>query len=348
MLSMAASTGCATDLSGIADDPQPLGDASGDGTASDTGGAPGDDTATLDSNGPLPDGVVGDTFVGDTAGGDTAVTDTTIVDTAVAPDTKPPPSDVPTCDESACGSLPSGAKRVALVDRSVTCPAGFAPTDVVEVKGGDACACSCSGAPSGTTCPTVGTIPTWYSDASGCGTSGADLTAAGTGVCVNFGGGTLHPYFKAVAPGPPGGVCAAAKVTPDKAAITRQRRLCEPSGCAAAICGMPADCIETAAPCVAPYPNAHAVGSDLSVTCPGCSCAVTGTCIGTIDFWQNLGCTGPKTTVNADGACGTGATASVTSFKYNPKTIVGAGCGGTYATAPGTSTLAGQRNLCCK
>ena len=114
----ALAAGCSLDGAGTAQD-VPIGDSSVDTNL------PLPDLGTEAARDTTTDGVPVDTQPADSIvtadGADTAPD--AIVDTA--PET-------PTCDDSACGKPPSGMKRMALVDRSVTCPAGFTTTDVVE------------------------------------------------------------------------------------------------------------------------------------------------------------------------------------------------------------------------
>jgi hypothetical protein len=212
----------------------------------DTATADSSDTATPDGSGPdtaLPDTAVADTALPDTAVADTALPDTAVADTAVAdtalPDTAVADTAVadtaPTCDESACAVVPTSAQRVALVDRTSACPAGWTSTDVVQAKAGDGCACSCVLTTS-PTCPANVNMATSYSDTAGCGSTGAVIKPSGSGVCTNLGfSGNLRAYFSATPPGPAGGA-ATATVGTDPAAISRPRRLCVPpaGSCSAA------------------------------------------------------------------------------------------------------------------
>jgi hypothetical protein len=323
--------------SGVPDDTTVLDSGGGDTSVVDSGGG---DTTVVDSGGT-------DTTVVDSGGTDTTVADTT--DSAVPPDTTLPPDTADACVESACGALPSGAKRMALVDRTVACPAGFTSTDVVEAKPGDACACSA--ALTSPTCPGKGSIATWYSGGAGCGSSGTTITSSGTGACMGL-GGTLSNYFKATPPGPTGGGCPTT-VTPDKTVVSSAKRLCEATACAGAICGTSPflECVEGGGACGGAFPNAHTIGTDLSVTCPACSSALTsGTCTGTLDFYTGSGCTGTMTAYPVDGTCvAVTGSKSVATFTYTPSAVTGASCGApTYTKAPGTPVFTGTRNLCCR
>jgi hypothetical protein len=312
--SCAIAIGCSLDAAGTAGD---LTDAS----AGDV--AIGSDGAQLDS-----------IFVLD----DTAPEDTTPLDTA------------PPCDESTCGMPPTSAKRVALVDRSVACPAGFDSTDVVEETSGDGCGCSCSiaAAPS---CPAAGGIATSYGDSPACATAGPTLIAVDSSTCSSFGSGsTLPGYVRATPPGPVGGACGPSPSTKD---VSRPRRICEPRAgtCAEPICRSPfVECIEIAGSCPSSFPTARRIGTSASVSCPACTCALSATCTGTFTLYDK-GCTGSiSASIRADGTCiampGAG-TSGYSDFKYVPNTPT-ASCAASYASSPGTRTFVGERNLCCK
>jgi hypothetical protein len=331
-LLFAIASGCALDRAGTAGDEE-LFDADGIETTLFAETSSGEDSTAIDSGAEQVDAVAPDTR-------DSAASDT---------------SDTSTCNESACGALPTSAtKRVALVDRTIACPAGFKATDIVEAKGeGDGCVCGCSSAPPA--CPGYGSIATYYSSGAGCGSTGATLYSVGTSVCstTGTGGVVLANNFKATAPAPVGGACGG-KPSTDGSAVARPRRICEPNAgtCAAPICGTPfLECIEVTGACPAPFNNPRTIGTNVVVSgCPACTCSLSGaTCTGTISF-SGTACTGTATTLPVDGSCvavpsGTG---TFTNFKYTPNAVMGATCTPSYTTAPGTRTFISQRNLCCR
>jgi len=315
--------------------------ATASGCAFERAGTAGDDNefiATADTSVPPTDTYVelDDTFSPDTELAETA-------------DTKP--ADGSTCNESVCGKLPTTTtKRVALVDRSVACPPGFKSTDLLEAKDGMACSCSCNlnAAP---VCPGAGALTTATS--MDCTTAGPTLGSAGSNLCSTIvGGAAIANGFKATAPPPLGGACGAMPKT-DTTAVTRQRRLCEPNAgtCAAPICaGSPfLECIEHAGACPAEFPSPRVVGTSASVTCPSCTCTMSATCTGKISFFATA-CTGTATTFAVDGTCNmvTGGPGTYPNFKYVPNAPTAAICNASFASAPGTRTVLGQRNLCCK
>src|SRR5205085_10975704 len=121
---------------------------------------------------------------------------------------------------------PAAAKRIAIVDRTTACPTGFKQTDVLEVKPGDVCGCSCG--MTVPTCPGAGEVKTFYSNMSTtCGTTGVSFYPTGAGTCTNFTGGVgLGNYFKATPLNPPtGGFCSAMPTVADKASMSNPRRL---------------------------------------------------------------------------------------------------------------------------
>jgi len=332
----AASQGCGFDTSGAASDFD-LGDG-GEDTFLPFDAGSGDTHFTLDTG-----------AGGDAIGGDTIVTDAAI-DTITPPTHTGPES--PTCDTTACGTPPAGAKRLALVDRSVACPADFKQTDVVEAKSGDACGCGCTLGPA-PTCAAKVDIATYFSDDGSCGMTGTTLRPTARGACVSLGfTGTLHADFSATLPPPVGGACAKTP-TSDASKITAPKRICEPmaGACFGDVCGGAFDeCFESAGPCPADYPTAHKIGGSLTVTCPACDCGVdVGTCTGSLDFFSGPGCTGTKNTLAANGACvPVGGAKSVQSYDYVPGAPTGAGCTPSFDTDPGTPSIAGARNLCCR
>jgi hypothetical protein len=296
-----------------------------------------DDTATIDSGAPP---------VIDSAKPDTAPPP----DTA-KPDTAPPPDTGPPCDETSCGANPTGAKRIGLGDRLIACPPGFVTTDIMEVRDGDACTCTCATTvpPS---CPGTGSIPTWYSDGTAtCATAAASVTSVGNTLCSSTGGpGMLHKYFRATPIPPMAGTCAT-NVFADKSAASRPRRMCEAAACAAPICtGTPwIECIE-AATCGGAFPTQHLVGTDVGVTCPTCGCDTTGTCSATMTFYANGDCTGGTSSVLVNDACGTvpaGGPPTVNSFRY-AAVLSSSACSPAYMKSKGAPVITGQRSLCCR
>jgi len=287
----------------------------------------------------------GDSFVADTFAADTFVSDTFVPPDTLVADTVVADA----CTEASCGTMPAGAKRVALIDRAFACPPGFKATDVLEGTGGNGCTCSC-GLTGGGTCPATGALTTAYGDSGSCPTPGATLYPAGSGTCTALGfSGALHTSFKATPPAPYGGSCAPTPTT-DKSAVTRPRRLCEPLAgtCAGPICGSSfTECIEYAGACPSAFPNARPVGTDAVVTCPACICSVSTTCSGTISFFSGNGCGGSATKLTVDGTCVSSATDTVGSYQYVPDPAKSV-CKPSFSAAAGTRTLIGQKNLCCR
>lgn len=329
------------------------------------------DTVIGDSGNVVEDSTMPDTTSEDTTSEDMTIDDSTpppdsadtsppsdTDDTMPPPDTAAPPDTGPTCSEAACGALPAGARRIALVDRTTACPTGFKQTDILEMKAGDACGCTCG--LTKPTCPTNGTVNTYYSEVtSTCVWTGTSLDPDGPG-CHGLGGGggggvDLGNYFKATPLPPSGGSCAAAPTTADKAALSNPRRICEPmTGCAGDICGGATgftECVEGLATCGGAFPNARVVGTDVAVTCPACNCTLNaGKCAGTITFYGMSGCAGSGFDLAADDTCvavPNTAPSTVSSFKYRA-TSTGAGCTQSFTTSPGTRTITGERRLCCR
>lgn len=331
LVSAALTVGGCLDAAGSSDQPGDLGDAT--------------DDASGDALFPPDDGG-GDSNAADTAA-EGAADSGVAVDTAT-PDV--PVDDSPPCDESKCGAVPTGAKHVGLVDRSVPCPAGWTQTDVVEANGADGCSCSCAvGAKP--TCPGNGAIATAYGGSAACGSTGLTLTSTATDACGNLGvTGSTDKFFKGTAPAPIGGTCTATPKT-DKPAVQRNRRLCEPKAgsCQAPICSTPfVECVEVAGACPAGFPNARTVGTDFTLSCPTCTCGLSASCSGTLTLYKDNDCKGPTTTLTVDGTC-VPATDGVTvsSFKYKPSPAT-TSCAPSFTTAAGARTFVLPRQLCCK
>lgn len=346
VVSVSLALGCSLESSGSASD-DPFADA-----GVDTNPIFGGDSSNVDAGAdtrPIIEGGSDTTPPPDT----TPSPDTTPTpDTTPLPDTLDTAPETPLCDVTACASPPSGAKRMALVDRATACPSGFKSSDVVETKSGDACTCSCG--MTSPTCPGNGDIATSYSSDASCGTTGATLHSSGSGACNSLGGGGSFggSHFGATALGPTGGSCSA-KPAKDVAAITKPMRLCElQTGCMGDVCGAPFDeCVETSGACPSGYGAPHQIGASLDVTCPACDCTLaSGTCSGTIDFFSNGSCGGTKTTFAVDGSCPSvpGGTGTLWSFKYTPNPVSGASCGPSFTSDPGTPSLGGTRTLCCR
>lgn len=324
--------GCGLDAAGLAAD-ESLGD---DATGTDT-------AIAVDSR--------VDTFVEDTGAPD--VEDTSLVDDGVdtAVDTAVDTPPVDACTESACGSpLPTGAKRMALVDRAIACPAGFKSTDVYEATSGNGCGCSCA-TTTQPTCPATGGLVTAYGDGGSCGSAGLTLSPLGSGTCTALGtSGTTHTNFKGTAPPGYGGTCSTTPVV-DKNAVARPRRLCEPlpGTCAGPMCGAPFDeCIEWGGTCPTNFPNARTIGNDVTLSCPYCGCSVTPICTGQLTLFGGTTCTGTAVTkVAVNNTCVSSAVGSVGSYQYVPD-AAGSTCSPTFNYAAGTRTMVVQRNLCCR
>ncbi len=349
-LSMA---GCLGTQGSYADEPTGLDSAPVETSSGDDGGVDGSPTDTSTGS---------DTGAGtDTSTETSTSSDTGVDDTAPPTDSTPPPDTTPVdtgdtgCDESKCGALPTGAKRIAIVDRTVACPAGWTSTDVVDGSGADACACSCAVGVK-PTCAGTGSISTGYGSTSACSSTGGTVYSPAADVCGSFGGSvSIFDYFLGKPLGPLGGTCTPSLKT-DKPAATRTRRLCEPKAgmCAGPLCeGTPfLECIEltAAGSCPAPFTRPRTLGSDFIVSCPTCTCGVNASCTGTLTFYDKGGCTGASVAVTVDGSCVAvpgGAKGGLETFKYKPDPVV-ASCTSSYASAPGTKTYITPRQLCCR
>jgi hypothetical protein len=335
--------GCALDASGLAD-AVGLADGGVADALDPSDGGP-FDSSLVDAVG-LQDGLVTD----DASPDDVRLEDGLAGDGLPVPtDASGSPDATGPCDTSACGTPPASVKvRVALVDRTNPCPPGWKSTDVVEATPGDGCQCTCALTTS-PTCPSSGGLSTAFGTM-GCGSTGATLYPVASGGCTNFvGSGTLAAYFKGNPPSPLGGSCTGTTI-PDKSAVARPRRLCEPlpGACAGSVCGAPfTECIEAVGACPASYPSSRRIGTGATLTCPTCSCSATATCSGVLTVYDGESCGGTAQKLTVDGTCGAASPQGVASYRYVTTATV-PGCKPSYASVPGTRSLVEPRSLCCR
>lgn len=272
---------------------------------------------------------------------------------------------VDACSAVGCVALPSGFSLVAYGPRSA-CPTNFTQTsDTVENasvgSGGCTCGCSVTTNPSCSTGTMVGHFGT--AGAGTCPSAGGDL--ANTSLCASdgfmgaFAVGNEHRYTP---PAPSGGACSAApNKDATKLAIGASKRLCQATvvpSCNGKVCppsltGGFAACIAAAGDvsCPSTFPNKHLVGSSASFTCgAGCTCGVTATCSGRLDYYASANCTGMvQMSLQVDDACHPTVSAdagdSFASRLWNP-TVSNVGCTNGGSTSASTS-LAGETTICC-
>jgi hypothetical protein len=205
------------------------------------------------------------------------------------------------------------------------CPGGYSQLDVQSdpVIGAGACDCSCTI----TTQPCVhGTIPTYYSNATGCASAGISLTIAGNG-CIDFSGGNLGNYYKSP-PLPVGGACSGTPITNLGALTTSSSRIClPPAACLEELCSGQAApgfeaCIrqpgDQACP-AGPFSKKHLVVEGATFSCSACSnCSVTAECNNPrIEFHSNNSCTNQVKTLASNDTCvGTEGGGYVSSLRY--------------------------------
>jgi hypothetical protein len=271
------------------------------------------------------------------------------------------------CASAACVDLPLGFAVVAFgaASSGAACPPGFGQgTDTVEGPsvGAGACTCGCT-LSTPPTCPANGAIANGYdTDGSGtCGTSGNTYANSGCGtegVAAAFGPSDDHRFTP---PGPTGGTCQAPTVDDQtKLTFASQGRVCQATDalptCGAMVCPPPVGapfvaCLAATGDTTCPpqFPEKHLVGTNASFACTsGCTCSVTATCAGTIDYYASTNCSGPVAfQVPANGQCVGTNYGAYGSHQYVPAAPSGMACvagGSTSASAP---SLDATTTLCC-
>jgi hypothetical protein len=98
-------------------------------------------------------------------------------------------------------------------------------------------------------------------------------------------------------------------------------------------------------------PTMHLIGTSASFTCgSGCTCGVTATCKGKVNYFATPDCSGAVAmTVPVDDACHPtdAAGASLGSHVYVPFTPTNVACTKTGSTTPSAPALAQATTVCC-
>jgi hypothetical protein len=242
---------------------------------------------------------------------------------------------------------PAGWSLVAFaVATTVGCPAGFTTMDVVEGPEGGTCSCGACQITTSPACATENFTST-VGTGMGCDDAGAGFQTTGTSCAMVP--GTL-PGSIAIAGAQVAGLCASSAV-PDASTVTSQSdRICvPPQSCLACNPGLSTDfeaCIMTAnsVPCPAGTSQMHVVSPSYALQCTVCSCAITGTCSGTLTFFSNPDCSGASSTLLTNGICAQTSGNGFGSYAFD---------GGltTMSCSPGTSTAAfaptSLMTVCC-
>ncbi len=281
------------------------------------------------------------------------------------PDVPPPPVDAGICatDANLCQApdVPSGWSPVAYVENPTSaCPTTDWSTQddyVTNVTMGTA-ACTCNCTTTADPSCTTGTISTFYSNGSGCGSTGLSLQFTNGG-CVNL-NGNLANYYSSTALAPSGsGSCTVASSSSGSLSTT-PARLCLPTtSCQSAACGGAAPtgyaaCIvadgDQACPNGSSFSVKHAVAKSASATCTSCgsSCSVTGTCTNPqVHFFSAQNCNTALVTLPSDTTCNATnhGNQNVQSANY---TATGNFTCSTTATSTAQITPTTPRTVCCK
>jgi hypothetical protein len=241
---------------------------------------------------------------------------------------------------------PAGWSLVAFaVATTVGCPAGFTTMDVREGPDGGTCSC---GACQMTVPPACGPENFTSMVGTSCGQTGPIFSASGTS-CETAPPGAL-PGSVAIAGAQVAGSCASSAV-PDSSTVTSQSdRICAPpEPCAACNPGLSPDfnvCIMTPnnVPCPAGTSQMHLVSPSYSLECTVCTCALTGTCSGTLTFYATPDCSGTGPTLLTNGTCAQTGGVGFNSYMFD-------GGLASMSCLSGTSTAAFQpaslMTVCC-
>lgn len=263
------------------------------------------------------------------------------------------------CDGGCGFALPSGFALVTFTTGPTTCPNGTTPQAVAAdpTVSSDACTCKCTMTTKATcaaadmklfvsdggglTCPSLFTTLT-----GGAGCHQTVLTfASNARVSANFEGVTVVDA----------GACGTKEVADASTLVATTAQVCVPTSCAATetLCTPPVGqrlCVASVGDvtCPAPFTEKHSIGSDAGVACSTCAstCSVN---------TQNCGFS-DSLTLYTDTACGVGSqstsncnfvpgTPTFKSYDYNM--IASGGCT-TTATSTASTSLAGQRTVCCR
>jgi hypothetical protein len=107
--------------------------------------------------------------------------------------------------------------------------------------------------------------------------------------------------------------------------------------------------------CPSAFPQKTLVGTSATATCSACSasCAVTGTCTGTLAFYTygDTTCATTPLDFTADGSCdANAATNEQTYYEYfeYTGTVASSSCMGQPPTSTATPTLNGPTTVCCQ
>jgi hypothetical protein len=303
--------------------------------------------------------VASDAPVGDALAADSGPLDSSLLQDVAA-------DVVDACSASGCFGMPPGFSLIAFgaTAKGSACPGGFGePTDTVEgpnVAAG-ACTCGCS-VTTPPTCPTNGSIGNW-ADTNGSQTCGMSVIAyanvgCGTeGIAGAFGPGDDHRFQP---PGPTGGACSA-PVNQDATRMSYAAlgRVCQATTlpecngmvCAPALAAPFAACIASDGDVACPtlFPTKHLLGTAASFTCsPGCTCSVSATCTGTLDYYSSTDCSGSVIfQIVADDACHATDYGAYSSHEYVPNAPSGVACVGGGSTSASAPALTGTTTVCC-
>lgn len=244
----------------------------------------------------------------------------------------------------------SGTSMLVLAGAS-GCPVGTTEEDLVTdpVVGMNACTC---GMCTPTTQPSCSGMSDWTWGTSNACTPGGPMGFNFTsGQCTPEGNtiANLAAYNKWTTLSPSAGVCTAA-AQPDKSKVTSTplARCIVPANrqdilCGAQVAGGYKFCVAANdGGCQAPYTQGVIAGSDTTLGCADCACALTATGC-TIEYHNDSNCTSLKLSRAADGTCAaTGSVGPVSYFKVFPS---GVSC----QTSPGLPKLglANATRMCC-
>ena len=271
------------------------------------------------------------------------------------------------CSMAGCFAMPAGFSLVAYgaTAKGVACPTGFtAPADTVEgpTVGAFACTCSCS-VTTQPSCPT-GTLVGHFGAGGNlaCGSAGGDLANNGCGTDGYLGPFDTGNEHQFKAPGATGGSChASANKDPAKLNYAAQGRVCQAATtpeCQGKVCPLAAAapfgvCIAAVGDvaCPAGFATKHLLGTSASFTCAaGCTCGVTATCKGKVNYFATGDCSGAAgMSVIVDDQCHSTDAMGVSflSHAYVPFGPSNVSCNKTGSSAASTPALSQPTTVRC-
>jgi hypothetical protein len=260
-----------------------------------------------------------------------------------------------TGNPSMCGVVPAGWQRIGFAESpSAPCPAGFTAQDAIESPAAAPCTCgACSQQPPA--CD-QGSVATFYDTGNATCQKGGQAAANSNAGGCNGTNTSFGSHFSGTAPPPVGGSCTATAAPAPMAVTDTAVRICtsDVPACEAELCkggGTFSECVvaDGDQPCPAgPYTQKHLVGDAGPVTCGACTCTLSATCKGKLDYFTDGNCSMNALHLPVDGTCVAVGTGSTTYHSYEYTGTVDTISCNVSPTASATVDLTSKRTVCCK